>query len=313
MAHGRRAWGDHDWLLYFRATPVFVPLPRPGGSQVNIVPIDPTQIRRLILFQSRRANVGHIGSCLCVVEILAALYGQALRETSADDPDRDRFVLSKGHAALALYAVLALKGWISEADLGTFCGDNSRLGVHPESSLPGVDFSTGSLGHGLSFAAGAALGARMQGSPRRAFCLLSDAECNEGSVWEAAAFAAHHRLTQLTTVLDWNGQQAFGRTCDIVDYPNLRERWEAFGWRVTEVDGHAVPALAHALSAPAPPGDESPHIVLARTTFGKGVSYMERGIPIAQTHLPVNSINWHYLPMSAAEYEMAMAELESVG
>lgn len=282
-----------------------------GGSNPGAVSIDPRQMRRIIVSQSRRANVGHIGSCLCVVEILVALYGDVLQARGPDDPDRDRFVLSKGHSALALYAALALKGWISEADLGRFCADDSPLGVHPESILAGVDFSTGSLGHGLSFAVGAALGARMQGSNRRAFCLLSDGECNEGSVWEAAAFAAHHRLGRLTAVLDWNGQQAFGRTCDVLDYSNLGQRWEAFGWRVTEVDGHDLEALIRALDASDPAERQPPHIVLARTTFGKGVSYMERGLAVSQPQLETNRINWHYLPMSASEYEIALAEIES--
>ena len=141
-------------------------------------------IRRLILAHSKRANVGHIGSCLCVVEILAALYGGVMRQAAPDDLDRDRFILSKGHAALALYAVLVVHGHIPEKDLNTFCGDDSIFGVHPEKVVPGIDFSTGSLGHGLSIAAGAALAARMQQSPRQVYCLISDAECNEGSVWK---------------------------------------------------------------------------------------------------------------------------------
>lgn len=272
--------------------------------------IDPTAMRRVILEQSRRANVGHIGSCLCVVEILAALYGHVLRVASPDDPDRDRFVLSKGHAALALYAALAQKGWISEADLNTFCGDGTRLGVHPEAALPGVDFSTGSLGHGLTMAAGAALAARMQGSQRRAYCLISDAECNEGVVWEAAMFAAHHRLTNLVVVLDWNGQQAFGRTSDVLDASNLRQRWESFGWRTTEVDGHSIRALVDALTQTAT-NEGAPHIVLARTVFGKGVSYMEQGLPNGRAQLTQQPINWHYLPMTADEYELALAQMEA--
>lgn len=273
--------------------------------------IQPAAMRRTILQQSKRANVGHIGSCLGVVEILSALYGDVLRISAPSDPDRDRFILSKGHAGLALYAALALKGWILEEKLNTFCGDNSLLGVHPEAALVGVDFSTGSLGHGPSMAAGAALAARLQFSERHIYCLISDAECNEGSVWEAAMFAAHHQLDNLTLIVDWNGQQALGRTCDVMNCSNLHQRWEAFGWRATEVEGHSVPALVEALKGQIKEPDSRPHIVLARTTFGKGVSYMEQGVPITQTHLPVHAINWHYLPMSAAEYEIAMAELEA--
>src|SRR5579863_7052173 len=166
----------------------------------ELSPAMTTEMRRLILKHSKRANVGHIGSCLCVVEIVAALYSNVLRIPSPSSPDRDRFILSKGHAALALYAALVLKGYLAVDALDSFCGDSSLLGVHPEAALTGVDFSTGSLGHGLSIAAGSALAARMQGSSRRAFCLLSDAECNEGSVWEAAMFAAHHRLENLTAI-----------------------------------------------------------------------------------------------------------------
>jgi transketolase len=131
----------------------------------------------------------------------------AMRRAGTEDPDRDRFVLSKGHAALALYALLALRGALSEAQLDSFCGDDSLLGVHPEAALTGVDFSTGSLGQGLCMAAGAALAAHLQRSSRRAFCLISDGECNEGSVWEAAMFAAHHGLSNLTVVAVMNGQQ----------------------------------------------------------------------------------------------------------
>src|ERR1022692_4593410 len=159
-------------------------------------------IRRMILKHSKRANVGHIGSCLCVVEIIAALYSGVLRIPSPSSPDRDRFILSKGHAALALYAALVLRGSLPEDALDSFCGDGSLLGVHPEAALTGVDFSTGSLGQGLSIAVGSALAARMQDSSRRSFCLISDGECNEGSVWEAAMFAAHHRLGNLKAVID---------------------------------------------------------------------------------------------------------------
>lgn len=278
-----------------------------AATQAQRSGLSPRAVRQIILEQSKRANVGHIGSCLSVVEILCALYDSVLRIPAPEDADRDRFVLSKGHAGLALYAVLALKGWISASALNSFCGDDSLLGVHPESALRGIDFSTGSLGHGPGIAAGAALAARMQRSNRRVYALISDAECNEGSVWEAAMFAAHHRLNNLTFVVDLNGQQALGRTCDILDCRNLADRWHAFGWQVSEVDGHSLPDLTNALNS----SGERPRAVMARTTFGKGVSYMEQGIPITQTHLPVQPINWHYLPMSPAEYEIAIAELET--
>lgn len=254
------------------------------------------QIRRTVLDQSMRSNVGHIGSCLSVADILAVLYGSILRIGGPDDPDRDRFILSKGHAGLALFAALRARGFVSAAELDSFCGNASRLGVHPERGLPGVDFSTGSLGHGLPMGAGAALGARLQGSQRRAFVLISDAECNEGSTWEAAMFAAHHRLANLVAVLDLNRQQALGHTRDVLDLDPLARRWAAFGWHVEEVDGHDTAALStvlRCLDTTAGP----PHMVVAHTVSGKGVSFME------------GQVKWHYLPMTDEEYHQARSEI----
>lgn len=269
--------------------------------------IDPKEMRRIILNQSRRANVGHIGSCLCVVEILSALYSSALNGSGPNDPERDRFLLSKGHAGLALYAALVLKGWLPEEQLATFCGEDTLLGVHPEVAVSGVDFSTGSLGQGICIAVGSALAARLQSSGRRVFCLVSDGECNEGSMWEAAAFASHHRLSNLQVIVDFNGQQALNLTRNVLDQSNLTERWQAFGWETVEIDGHSIPALVRELNAPPV---ERPKLIVARTVFGKGVSYMEQGIPLSQKHLPVQAINWHYLPMSEYEYELALEQLE---
>ena len=280
------------------------------SAKTSIALSGANQVRRVILQQSKRANVGHIGSCLCVVEILCALYERVLRIPSPGDPDRDRFILSKGHAALALYAVLTLKGCISSGELDSFCADGSLFGVHPEHQVPWIDFSSGSLGHGLSMAAGAALAGRVRNSERRVYCLVSDAELNEGSVWEAMMFAAHQRLHNLTVIVDVNGQQALGPTRDVMALNNLKERWQAFGWRVTEVDGHSLDELASALNAPSRPG-EAPHVVLARTTFGRGVSFMMEGRALTQSHLRDQPVNWHYLPMSDQEYRLAMAELET--
>jgi transketolase len=253
-------------------------------------------IRRVILDQSKRAHVGHIGSALSVADILAALYGQILRIPSPENPDRDRFVLSKGHAALALYAVLSLRRWIADDDLASFCGDGTLLGVHPERAARGVDFSTGSLGQGLSMAVGAALAARIQKSARRVFVLLSDAECNEGSVWEAITFAAHHHLANLTAIVDLNGQQALGYTNEVLAMSSMAERWRAFGWEARDVDGHDVGALCQIL-ADRDPHDERPRVLIARTIFGKGVSFME------------GQIKWHYLPLSDEQYVQALDEI----
>ena len=233
------------------------------------MPLSPRDIRRIILTQSKRANVGHIGSCLSIVEILAALYGGVLIASTPDDTDRDRFILSKGHAALTLYAVLALLGRISDEQLNTFCADGGVLGVHPEAALTGVDFSTGSLGQGVTIAVGVALAARLQGSSRRAFCLVSDGECNEGSVWEAAMFAGHHGLSNLIVIADMNGQQALDLTRRVSVADNMAERWKAFGWQVSAVDGHSIEQLNVALKAP---GTGRPQILLARTVFGRASS-----------------------------------------
>lgn len=257
------------------------------------------EIRRTIVDESMRARVGHIGSALSIADLLAALYGGVLRIGAADERERDRLVLSKGHAALALYAALAATGRIDPALLSTYCGEDSMLGAHPEHVLPGVDFSTGSLGQGLSIATGAALAARRQGSPRRAFALMSDAEMNEGSIWEAAMFAAHHRLGNLIALVDVNGQQALGYTRDVLDPgPPARDRWAAFGWDVHELDGHDVDGLAATIDA-LDTQDGPPHVLLAQTTFGSGVSFMER------------RIEWHYLPLEAETHRQAVAELEA--
>ncbi|MDT5123042.1 MAG: transketolase [Acidobacteriota bacterium] len=255
-----------------------------------------SRIRHIILEQSKRAHVGHIGSALSVADLIAALYANVLHVPDATTPERDRFILSKGHAALSLYAALFLKGWLSEESLNTYCADESLLGVHPEHTLAGVDFSTGSLGHGLSIGAGSALAARLKQSTRRVFVLVSDAECNEGSLWEAVMFAAHHKLSNLIAIVDLNGQQALGYTEQVLSLPKMAERWRAFGWDAHEVDGHDATAISetlnglHTISGP-------PHVLIARTVFGKGVSFME------------SRIKWHYWPMSDEEYRQALAEI----
>lgn len=244
-----------------------------------------------------RAKVGHIGSSLSITGILAALHGGVLRGSGPEDPDRDRFILSKGHAALALYAALSLRGWIPTDQLETYCADETMLGVHPDSELPGVDFSTGSLGHGLPIGVGAALAGRMQGSSRRVFVLLSDAECNEGSLWEAVMLASQHRLSNLIAIVDLNGQQALGYTRDVISLDPLAEKWRAFGWDVHDVDGHDVAGLVRTIEG-LDEGPAAPHVLIARTVFGHGVGFMER------------EIKWHYLPMSQGDYDDAMSEIE---
>jgi transketolase len=256
------------------------------------------QIRRIILERSYAAHVGHIGSGLSVAEIMALLYSNVLRIQSPNDLDRDRFILSKGHAALALYAALYLRGWITEEELNSFGTDATLLGVHPEHKVTGVDFCTGSLGQGLTYGAGCALAARIQKSSRRTFVLVSDAECNEGSIWEAAMFAAQRKLSNLIIILDLNGQQALGYTSDIMDLSPMSAYWKTFGWDVHEADGHDIPAMEKAILNMG--GSSSkPHILIAHTIFGKGVSFME------------NQIKWHYLPLTEDDYRRACNEIKN--
>ena len=209
----------------------------------------------------------------------------------------DRFILSKGHAALVLYAALYLKDSLTRDQLATYCSDGTLLGVHPEYQLDGVDFSTGSLGQGLAFGAGVALAARLSGAAYRVFVLVSDAECNEGSLWETIMFAAHHKLSNLVAIVDNNGQQALGKTKDVIDLNPLGEKWRIFGWNVHEVDGHSVPDL-HNILCGLDLQSGSPHVVIANTIAGKGVSFME------------GKVAWHYLPLSDDQYAQAIKELE---
>jgi transketolase len=264
-----------------------------GSTSANLS----AAIRRTVLDQSKRANVGHIGSALSIADILGVLYAGTLRGGDGD-PDRDRFILSKGHAVLALYAALHASGRMDADQLDRYCGDGSPLAGHPEHKVPGIDFSTGSLGQGLTFGGGAALAARLQGAKRRVFVLVSDAELNEGSVWECVMFAAHHRLANLVAIVDLNGQQALGYTRDVIDLSPVADRWAAFGWDVHEVDGHDVGELERTIAS-LDTDDGAPHVLLARTIFGRGVSYMER------------QISWHYWPMSDEQYAQALDELDA--
>jgi transketolase len=237
--------------------------------------------RRWIIEQSLHSKVGHIGSARSIVEILAVLWGRILHRPATSDPERDRFILAKGHAALALYAAMRWLGLLSPDEFMTFCKDGSILAAHPEWGLPGVEVATGSLGQGLSVGCGLAYALRQRGSRAKVYVLLSDAECNEGQVWEAAMFAAHHHLDNLIAVVDVNGMQAMGRTADILNISPMGPRWRAFGWHDQEVDGHDEAALYAALTGGLTPR-HGPAVVLARTVQGKGVSFME------------HQLEWHY-------------------
>ena len=251
-------------------------------------------IRRTIIDQSYRANVGHIGSALSIADLVAAVVGGPADLDRGSD--RDRIVLSKGHAALALYAALHHDDRLPEGAIDTYCADGTLLGVHPEHGLDGVDFCTGSLGQGLSLGAGAALAAKRQGSQRRVYVILSDAELNEGSTWEAVMFAAHHGLDNLFLLVDLNGQQALGYTSDVIDLGSVEKKLDLFGWSAETVPGHDHVALEAALAVDT---GGRPRAVVADTTFGYGVSFME------------SRIEWHYLPLDDEKYTVALADLDA--
>jgi transketolase len=252
-------------------------------------------VRSWIIEQSIASRVGHIGSALSIVEILSVLWGRVLYDPGSEDSERDRFILAKGHAALALYSVLRFRGLITGDLFRTYCRDGWPLGVHPERGLPGVEVSTGSLGQGLSVGCGLAYALRKRGSSARVFVLLSDAECNEGQVWEAAMFAAHHQLSNLIAVVDVNGMQALGRTRDVLNMDPLGRRWEAFGWLACEADGHDEADLLAALTDGIAQRT-GPAVILAQTVLGKGVSFME------------DKLEWHYRNLPPELDDLALAE-----
>ena len=232
------------------------------------------------------SKVGHIGGNLSALDLLLALFHDVL---TADD----QFVLSKGHAAGALYATLWSQGLLTDEQLKTFHRDGTKLSGHPPAA--GIDkilFATGSLGHGQSLAAGLALAKQLQGQPGRVFCLASDGEWNEGSCWEAIIFARQRELNNLTIIIDLNSLQGFGTTAEVADMEPLADKFTAFRWEVHQVDGHDPQAIARLLCTP----QHLPRVVIAKTTKGNGVSFMQ------------NQMEWHYLPLSEAQYTLACSE-----
>jgi transketolase len=242
-------------------------------------------------------NASHAGSCLSAADILAVLYTGVLcvRPGEPAWPERDRFILSKGHAAAALYAALAHAGYFARDMLWDYCRNGSLLTGHASHAVPGVEMSTGSLGHGLSLGLGMALAARIDGSPARTFVLLSDGECDEGAVWEAAMFAGHHQVDNLVAIIDYNRLQSFGRVEDVLELEPFADKWRAMRWSVRQIDGHDHAALVDALAA-APNGD-APAVVICNTVKGKGVSYME------------DRLEWHYRSPNAEQLAQALAEI----
>ena len=251
-----------------------------------------TRIRVHALKMVHRAKSSHIGGCLSAADLLAVLYGGVLKIDPAHPEwrERDRFILSKGHIAAAIYATLAEKGFFPLEWLDTYCLDGSQLPGHITKGIPGVEVSTGSLGHGLSIGCGMALAGNW------VFALLSDGECDEGSTWEAVLFASHHHLSNLVAIVDYNKIQAFGAISEVLDLEPFCSKWRSFGWAVCEIDGHDYGEIEqNLLRVPFVPG--KPSCIIAHTVKGKGVSFME------------NNLAWHYKHPDDAELLKALDEL----
>jgi transketolase len=243
---------------------------------------------------------GHIASSLSIIEILVVLYHRILRidPDNPKAPDRDRFILSKGHAGVSLYAILADQGFFPKKELCNFGKKGSILGGHPDMhKVPGVEASTGSLGHGFSFGAGMALAGKLDHKDYRVFVLLGDGECQEGSVWETAMFASHHKLDNLIAIIDYNKIQAMDRLDRIVSLEPLTAKWKAFGWEVKEADGHNTRELNDILSC-VPFAKGKPSLLIAHTIKGKGIAFME------------NTAIWHYRMPNVEELKAACKELD---
>lgn len=267
-----------------------------GTSELEAIAVN---LRRDLLEISYKSRSGHIGSSMSAADLLAALYFQFLNvdPLRPDWEDRDRFIMSKGHACAVYYAALCRRGFFTRDVLLRYALDGGTLGHHPHRKLAwGMEASTGSLGHGLSMGAGLALAARASKAAWRTAVMLSDGEMNEGTVWEAVVFAAQHKLDNLVSIIDCNKIQALGFTRDIADLSNLDEILKSFGWSVRRINGHCMRSVSEALNAvPFEPG--KPSAIVADTVKGKGVSFME------------NQLLWHYRCPDAQEFEAAMKEL----
>jgi transketolase len=254
------------------------------------------KIRKNALEMVHRAKASHIGSALSVTDILAVLYGKVMRFNPADQNYdlRDRFILSKGHACVAVYSTLAEVGIIPKSQLETYGDDFSWLMNHISHKVNGVEFSTGALGHGLPFGVGKALAAKARGETWRTFVLLSDGEMDEGANWEALMFAAHHKLSKLTAIIDYNKLQSLDSVANTLGLEPLTDKLKAFGCSVQEIDGHDHQQLAESLTSIT---NEIPTVIVAHTTKGKGVSFME------------NRVEWHYKNPNDEQLALAIAEL----
>ena len=282
-----------------RAFPTRPSAPKTGPAELDS---RSRELRRRVVRVFADGNRGHVGSALSLVEILRVLYDEIMRY-DANNPnwsERDRFVLSKGHGCIALYVLLAEKGFFPDSELARFCKSNGILGGHPDHrKVPGVEASTGSLGHGLSIAIGFAVKARLDETKSRTFVVIGDGESNEGSIWEAALFAGKHRLSDLTVLLDYNKHQSYGPTSYVQDLEPLADKWRSFGFAVAEVDGHSLDELREVLTD-LPLDGGKPSAIICHTVKGKGIDFAE------------NNMEWHHKSRATdEEVEALMASLDS--
>ena len=263
-------------------------------QEINLQKIK-NEILSTLLRMYKNANAGHIGSSLSCLDILIVLYFSQMK-------DNDKFILSKGHAAAALYAVLNKKGNISNEQLQTFYKDGTYLSAHPpcgDGKIKGIDFGTGSLGHGLSLATGLAYSAKLQKKDTNVYCVVSDGDCNEGSTWEAALFSAQHNLNNLVVIFDNNKLQGFGRSEDVINLEPITDKWKAFNFEVFEAkNGNSFDDLKEQFKRINESKSKKPKILIARTLKGSGVSFM------------TDKLEWHYLPMTDDQFAEAINEVE---
>jgi transketolase len=261
------------------------------------------ELRRQIVRVLERGGRGHLGTSLSLVEMLRVLFDSVLRYDPKNPfwPDRDRFILSKGHGCITLYVLLQEKGFFPEEELWKFCRFDGILGGHPDPKVPGVEISTGSLGHGLPIAVGMAVAAKRRAARHRVFTVLGDGECNEGSVWEAAMSASKHRLDNLIAIVDYNKQQSYGSTYEVLDLEPFLSKWEAFGFAAREVDGHDVKALERVFEN-LPFAKGKPSAIICHTVKGKGIAFAE------------DNLDWHHKSrIKANEVEEMLLAIEGQG
>lgn len=260
------------------------------------------QIRKYIFKTAYFGKTGHLASAFSIVEVLSVLYFKNILKYDVRDPyweKRDKLIMSKGHASLALYSVLTMIGYLKEEELYTFCKPGSCLGGEPKmGDIPGIEATTGSLGHGLSFGLGIAMSNKLNNLDSKVYVILGDGECQEGSVWEAVMSAAHYKMDNLTVILDSNKLQAMGPLNEILEMNEMKDKWSSFGWDVEEVDGHNVQEIYNILEKNLKKQVEKPRVIIANTIKGKGISFMEN-VPI-----------WHYRMPNDEELKVVIKELE---